>query len=483
MASDALAAQMPKEEIGAAAFLRKHPQYDGRGVIVAVFDTGVDPGAAGLQVCPDGKPKMLDVIDCTGSGDIDTSATASPTDGTLKGLTGRMLTLPAAWPTPKAETKYHLGIKRAFELYPGGLASRVKAERRKTRVDAPQRDAVAAAQAALAEKKPDTDKKWVEELKARASLLAKLDSDYDDPGPVYDVLAFQDAEGAWHICIDTSESGDLASCTLLEPFRVGHKYGQLDSLSLLNYAVDVMDEGKKVVITCDAGAHGTHVAGIIGAHYPDRPELNGMAPGCQIVGVKIGDTRLDAMETGTGLVRALGAAIDRGVHVINLSFGEYANLDNYGRFTEMCEKAVHKHGIIFITSAGNNGPALTTGGAPGTNECAIAVGAFAPSRVFDSQYSLRAKLPDIQYTWSSRGPTADGAEVSAAAIAVLPPTPRHVAPHHAHAIPCPRHTMPKPRHASASRLAQPPRHAAPLTRRHSPAATHPPPLTRHPAYA
>ena len=410
--------QMPKEEIGAIAFLRQHPNCDGRGIVVAVLDTGVDPGADGLQICPDGSPKMLDVLDCTGGGDIDTSHTCTLTDSVLTGLSGRTLTLPAGWPPIKDGTKYHLGVKRAFELWPSNLVSRVKQERRKRFVDGPQREAMAMCQGVLADASPlGTDacaasKKWDEEMKARPGLLEKLDKEYEDVGPLYDVVAFVDATDTWRVCVDTSEVGDLASGSLLAPFRVEHKCGTFDETSLLNYAVDVLDGGKRVVITADSGAHGTHVAGIIGAHYPDKPELNGVAPGCQILGMKIGDTRLDAMETGTALTRALGAAMERGAHLINLSFGEYADVDNIGRFTEMCAQAVNRHGLIFVTSAGNNGPALTTGGAPGTSDCVIAVGAFASALMAQPQYSIRSnKLSDIQFTWSSRGPTADGAEL------------------------------------------------------------------------
>jgi hypothetical protein len=40
---------------------------------------------------------------------------------------------------------------------------------------------------------------------------------------------------------------------------------------------------------------GTHVAGIVAAHFPTNPALDGVAPGCQIISCKIGDGRLGAL--------------------------------------------------------------------------------------------------------------------------------------------------------------------------------------------
>ena len=120
---------LPKQETGAARFLERHPEYDGRGVVVAIFDTGVDPGAAGLQTTSDGRPKIVDLVDGSGSGDVDTSVIREVKKGTVESLSGKPLKLDPKW--KNATGKVRVGMKRAYELFPRALVARVKAESKK----------------------------------------------------------------------------------------------------------------------------------------------------------------------------------------------------------------------------------------------------------------------------------------------------------------------------------------------------------------
>jgi tripeptidyl-peptidase II len=220
-----------------------------------------------------------------------------------------------------------VGTKRVFQLFPKPLISRVKAERKKV-FDEKHREVVLQLTRAIADydsfksRTPESEipQNGKADLEARLEQLKAMESAIEDVGPVYDAILFRDpALKTWRAAIDTTETGDFAGSKLMGEYKVAQEFSTFSDLDRMNYSFCVYDDGNTLSIVTNAGSHGTHVAGIVGANYPDQPELNGVAPGCQIVGIKIGDSRLGSMETGTALVRAFIACRNLKVDLISTS--------------------------------------------------------------------------------------------------------------------------------------------------------------------
>ena len=424
---------LPKDEIGATELASLRPEADGRGVRIAILDTGVDPGALGLGVTSVGGAKVVDVVDCSGSGDTDTSTVVRlEGDGTLKGLYGAVLRPNPLWVASNPSGAWHVGARPAFGLMPGPLVQRLREARRQDLEEAVRGHVQGAVNGVAAWRASHGDgqgtqglsgreKRAKEELEARVEVLEALGK-AQDVGPMVHCVVWHDGEN-WLGALDTSALGEgdgvaLADAEALPSFRVGRRFATLGRKSQMNYALNVYEDGKVLSIVTDSGSHGTHVAGIAAGFHPGegRGWLSGVAPGAEIVSLKIGDSRLGGMETGTAVIRALAAARGTKCDLINMSFGEACSLPNQGRFVELATRLVHKHGIVFLASAGNDGPALSTVGAPGgTSSALISVGAHVTPPMMEAAHSVRADdeggaphAEGLQYTWSSRGPAADG---------------------------------------------------------------------------
>ena len=399
---------LPKHITGVTSFLQEHPTFDGRGIKIAVLDSGVDPGAPGLLQTTEGFPKIIDILDATGSGDVDTSTVREPdAEGHIQGLSGRLLSLHPDW--IEANPTFHLGMVEGYSIFPDNVIQNYKLHAREQMLETNQvyieKIRKTLSQQNDASETRINDK---EDLLARLELLEEMATSFDAPSPIYDCVVFK-KHSVWKVVVDTDADGDLMDEVLLEDYSIQQRFASFGAVTLVNFGVHTYSQGNLLSIIVPSSAHGTHVAGIIGAHYPEVTARDGIAPGAQIVSIKIGDTRLDGMETGIALQRALRMVKDLDCDLINMSYGEPTSTPNQGWFIEQVNELVREDHVVFVASAGNAGPALSTVGAPGgTTSSILAVGAFVHTSMMPLQYGLAHTPQSNLYTWSSRGPTTDG---------------------------------------------------------------------------
>ena len=95
--------------------------------------------------------------------------------------------------------------------------------------------------------------------------------------------------------------------------------------------------------------------------------------------------------------------------MVNYSFGEPVCLSNLGPALTAVQDLVEKFGVIFVTSAGNNGPGIETVGAPGGSiPTVVSVAAYVTNDMIKAEHSLLGNGSSMLFSWSSRGPCIDG---------------------------------------------------------------------------
>lgn len=353
----------------------------GKGVVIAVVDTGVDVAHPDLKVTPKGGPKIIDWKDFSGEGFILTRDTiALPPRSRLneKSAAKRKVTTPLGEVTiGEIESKsgqVHYGIIQEADIGERGP------------VDG------------------DLDRDGV----STGSFLI-LVVDTEKPGRYDTVL------------VDTNRDLDLSNEVQLKPFKVSgdfayfggypHGFDPGQAVPRIPFVVcEIAENGRWVTLGFDGNGHGTHVAGIAAAHRPPvfgRNEgMTGIAPGANIMVLKAMDSQGEG--SWENIARALRYAAENGADIVSLSIG--GALNKSGSITaesQLLEELSRRYGVIFVISAGNDGPGLMSASAPGGAGGVLTVGAYMSSKMWEHYYGYLVPQDGL-WPYSGVGPRSDG---------------------------------------------------------------------------
>jgi subtilisin family serine protease len=341
---------LPAEEIGARSFINAHPQADGRGVVVAILDTGVELDHPMLKKTPNGQDKIIDFQDFSGEGRV---ALAPVTVGTDGSFVSQGTTYSAQGVN---------GYDYRFGIFPGAML-------------------------------------------ARAGELGPVDT-FSDLG----VLVYRDggANGKWLARIDTNNDKSFSDETALYDFSQSRLFVKIGQKKLLSVSVNLDTEGKVASLCFDDGAHGTNVAGISTGNDPSG--LRGVAPGAQVMMLKIGNNQLSGGATTTAsMMLAIDYAASHGARVANMSYGSSPGSDvGTSTIDAYVDKVAVEKGLIFSISAGNEGPGMLTVGTPAGAEHAFTNAAYLSKETAQSNFGYLNYEEDRTWFFSSVGPLLDG---------------------------------------------------------------------------
>lgn len=349
---------------GVDVFLKDHPTFDGRGTIIAVLDDGVDPGLLGLLETSDGKRKMLDVQDFSGTGDL----------------------------------TYQTAERRGDELYFNG-------KKVLNGLDKKNINSVG-------------NKYFYAVLNETRFKNGLSDINFNDKkDDTFGVVVFEDATNHFSAIVDADGDGDLTDESIVTNFKEhgdlyrlrSPKNSSLKDERFLSGAVNIFPDEHRINLYLADGGHGTHVAGIAGGCNIDGQQgFNGVAPGAQMVAVKFSDNINGGVTVTNSMKRAyeyvVGLAKETGKPVIaNMSFGIGSEIEGRSIMDEWLDSLLDAHPEVTVCiAAGNEGPGISNIGLPGTARSVITSAAALPYDTGRDLYGLKM-TKTIIWDFSSRG--------------------------------------------------------------------------------
>ena len=355
------------KDTGVEEFVKLHPEYDGRGTIIFILDTGVDMGIDGLTKTSTGEVKVIDVQDFTGEGDIPFCEAETESENDTTSLVNEennySVKADVTQLLKSADEKYFIGAFPEKHLMNSGSGS------------------------------------------------ADLNGN-GNTNDVYYFVAYKTAENYWVVYFDLNGNGDLTDEKPIRTYK--EKFDTFaikreKGLTPLTMALNIFPEENKVVFFFDDGSHGTHCAGIASGFNIGEVGINGVAPGANVIALKLGNNNYPGGATVTESMKKAYLYADKISKerkepcIVSMSFGIGSEIEGRSDFEKFLADLLKDNQYLYVSlSNGNEGPGISSTGLPSSSSYALSSGAVLTKEVARDNYGNN--LPyDIILHFSSRG--------------------------------------------------------------------------------